>query len=67
MCQFEIILISGDDTESEFKDNYSSMPWLALPFGDIRAAQLESRFQVYGKIMTKMALFFSVNDRITRM
>lgn len=29
---FEIIFISSDKSESEFKEYYNSMPWLALPY-----------------------------------
>merc|ERR1711915_49463 len=31
---FEVVFISSDEDEDAFKDYYSSMPWLALPFGD---------------------------------
>lgn len=31
---FEIIFISGDRTESSFKEYFSKMPWLALDFNE---------------------------------
>lgn len=29
---FEIVFISSDNEEDEFKEYYSEMPWLALPY-----------------------------------
>ncbi len=30
--QLEIIFVSSDENESEFKDYFAKMPWLAVPF-----------------------------------
>ncbi|GAB4839789.1 hypothetical protein Ancab_020499 [Ancistrocladus abbreviatus] len=45
---FEVIFISSDSDQSSFDEYYSSMPWLALPFGDERKASLSRRFKVAG-------------------
>lgn len=29
---FEVVLISQDESETEFKEGFEAMPWLALPF-----------------------------------
>ncbi|GAB4839787.1 hypothetical protein Ancab_020497 [Ancistrocladus abbreviatus] len=45
---FEVIFISSDSDQSSFDEYYSSMPWLALPFGDKIKASLSRRFKVAG-------------------
>ena len=37
---FEIVLVSSDRTQEEWKRHHSSMPWMSLPWGDPRANQL---------------------------
>eukprot|EP00960_Hanusia_phi_P047673 758504-Hanusia_phi.AAC.2 len=32
--EFEIVFLSSDQSESQFKEYYSQMPWLALPFAE---------------------------------
>ena len=43
---FEVIYISSDCGQSAFDESFSSMPWLALPFGDKRKRSLERKFKV---------------------
>lgn len=31
---FEIVYVSSDNDEKQFKEQISSMPWIALPFAD---------------------------------
>jgi len=46
---FEIIFASSDRDEASFKDYFSEMPWLALPFADrSRKATLSDLFEVQG-------------------
>ncbi|KAL5723791.1 protein-disulfide reductase [Ranunculus cassubicifolius] len=52
---FEVIFISSDRDEPAFQDFFSSMPWLALPYGDERKASLSKTFKVQG-IPTVVAL-----------
>lgn len=45
---FEVVFVSGDNSEEEFEDCFKTMPWLAIPFGDSRIEYLNSRFEVEG-------------------
>ncbi|XXG40725.1 hypothetical protein AAC387_Pa01g1371 [Persea americana] len=45
---FELIFISTDWDQNSFDDNFSSMPWLALPFGDKRNKFLSRTFKISG-------------------
>ncbi|CAK9163494.1 unnamed protein product [Ilex paraguariensis] len=45
---FEVIFISSDRDQPSFDEFFSTMPWLALPFGDERKESLERRFQIRG-------------------
>lgn len=45
---FEVIFVSSDRDEASFDDYFSSMPWMALPFGDERKQSLKRRFKVDG-------------------
>ncbi|KAF9626710.1 hypothetical protein IFM89_038884 [Coptis chinensis] len=52
---FEVIFISSNRDESSFQDFFSSMPWVALPFGDDRKISLSRTFKISG-IPTVIAL-----------
>ncbi|KAJ1376938.1 Thioredoxin-like fold [Sesbania bispinosa] len=45
---FEIVLISSDRDQASFDSYYSTMPWLALPFGDPEIKNLARHFDVQG-------------------
>ena len=45
---FEIIFVSSDRKEDNFKEYFETMPWLALPFNDQRCKKLSQRFEVSG-------------------
>ncbi|XP_057949039.1 probable nucleoredoxin 1 [Malania oleifera] len=45
---FEVIFISSDHDQSSFDEFFSTMPWLALPFGDVRGPSLQRRFKIGG-------------------
>ncbi|KAK9117164.1 hypothetical protein Sjap_016111 [Stephania japonica] len=45
---FEVIFISSDRDQEAFNEFFSSMPWLALPFGDERKKSLSRTFKVSG-------------------
>ncbi|XP_059670927.1 probable nucleoredoxin 1 [Cornus florida] len=45
---FEVIFISSDNDQASFDKFFSRMPWLALPFGDVRSSYLISKLCVSG-------------------
>ncbi|KAF3431255.1 hypothetical protein FNV43_RR25985 [Rhamnella rubrinervis] len=45
---FEVIFISSDRDQASFDEFFSSMPWLAIPFGDERKKTLQKKFKVQG-------------------
>ncbi|KAJ0475287.1 putative protein-disulfide reductase [Helianthus annuus] len=45
---FEIIYVSTDHNELEFKSSFRVMPWLALPFGDPTSKNLTKYFDIRG-------------------
>lgn len=46
---FEIVFVSADDDEESFKEYFSKMPWLAVPFSDAeRRDRLDDLFKVRG-------------------
>ncbi|KAJ8648330.1 hypothetical protein MRB53_001353 [Persea americana] len=45
---FELIFVSSDRDQYSFDDYFSSMPWLALPFGDERKEFLSRTFKILG-------------------
>mmetsp|Transcript_1180 Transcript_1180/g.1282 ORF Transcript_1180/g.1282 Transcript_1180/m.1282 type:complete len:146 (+) Transcript_1180:38-475(+) len=44
--QLEIVLCSGDLTDSDFDQYYKNMPWLAIPFDDDAAGELAEKHKV---------------------
>lgn len=46
---FEVVFISGDNDEESFKDYFSKMPWLSIPFSDSDTIErLNELFEVQG-------------------
>ncbi|URE23147.1 AhpC/TSA family [Musa troglodytarum] len=46
---FEIVFVSSDENQSSFEQFYSSMPWPAVPFGDVNSKRsLSHKFQIEG-------------------
>jgi nucleoredoxin len=45
---FEVIFISSDRSQSSFDEYFLTMPWLALPFGDVRKKFLTQKFKLKG-------------------
>jgi nucleoredoxin len=45
--QLEIIFVSSDENESEFKDYFSKMPWLAIPFSE-ELREIGAKYGVQG-------------------
>uniref|UniRef100_A0A2K1YPP0 protein-disulfide reductase n=1 Tax=Populus trichocarpa TaxID=3694 RepID=A0A2K1YPP0_POPTR len=43
---FEVVLISLDDEEEDFKESFETMPWLALPFNDKSCEKLVRYFEL---------------------
>ncbi|KAF5178051.1 Nucleoredoxin, partial [Thalictrum thalictroides] len=52
---FEVVFISSDRDELSFQEFFSSMPWLALPYGDEQKSSLSKTFKI-GGIPTVIAL-----------
>lgn len=46
--QLEIVWVSHDKTEEEYKKYFKSMSWLAIPFGDKRIEELTQHFNIKG-------------------
>ncbi|XP_071110864.1 nucleoredoxin-like [Haliotis cracherodii] len=45
---FEVVFVSSDRSADSFEQYYSTMPWLALPFGDPRVHYLTTQFGIAG-------------------
>ena len=45
---FEIVLVSSDRSQEEWKRHHSTMPWMSLPFDDPKAHELREKFEIYG-------------------
>ncbi|XP_013403357.1 nucleoredoxin [Lingula anatina] len=45
---FEIVFASSDREEDKFKEYFATMPWLAIPFKDVRATKLNKTFGIEG-------------------
>ena len=47
--QCEVLFVSLDRTEDEFKHYYATMPWLAVPYSQgARAQELRARYRIIG-------------------
>lgn len=46
-----MVFLSSDKDEASFKEYFGEMPWLAVPFGDSRKAELSDMVEVNGKIV----------------
>ena len=44
----ELILISSDRSQEEWKRHHQTMPWMTLPWGDERADKLRAQFKIMG-------------------
>lgn len=47
-ADWQVVFVSSDRDEKSFKDYYNEMPWLAIPFGDSRIANLKKAAQIQG-------------------
>lgn len=45
---FEVVYVGSDRSVESFREYFSSMPWLAIPFGDARIDKLTNHFNVKG-------------------
>ena len=45
---FEVVYVGSDRSVEYFTEYFSSMPWLAVPFGDARPAKLTTHFNIKG-------------------
>ena len=46
--QMEIIFVNFDKEKSKFDEYRSTMPWIAIPYGDKRLAALAEKFNIVG-------------------
>ena len=44
----EIIYISSDKTEADFKETYAKMPWLTFPYSSDHHANLKKKYEIIG-------------------
>ena len=44
----EIVLVSSDRTQEEWKRHHSTMPWMIIPWDDPRANKLRAKFGIMG-------------------
>ena len=44
----EVLYISSDKAESEFKETYAKMPWLTVPYSNPLHKSLISKFEITG-------------------
>ena len=44
----EIVLVSSDRKQEDWKRHHSSMPWMSLPWDDPRGQQLRERYGILG-------------------
>jgi len=45
---FEVVYVGSDRSVEYFTEYFSSMPWLAVPFGDARLHKLTKHFSIKG-------------------
>jgi nucleoredoxin len=45
---FEVIFISSDDSPESYESYLRDMPWLAIPYQDVRVAHLKRHFKIDG-------------------
>jgi len=45
---FEVVFVSGDNSDTEFEGYFGSMPWAAIPYKDKRIEELNAHFEVEG-------------------
>ena len=45
---FEVVYVGSDRSVEYFSEYFSTMPWLAVPFGDARIDKLTKHFNVKG-------------------
>ena len=43
----ELIMVSSDRSQDEWKRHHSTMPWMSLPFNDARCDQLREKYQIF--------------------
>ena len=44
----EIIYVTGDKSEQDFKETYAKMPWFTYPFNDATHSQLKKKHDIVG-------------------
>ena len=44
--RFEVVFVTSDKSEAEWKAYFATMPWIAIPFGDARIPELKTKYNV---------------------
>ena len=63
---FEVVLVSSDRSEESYRTYVSTMPWLAVPYGDQRCASLTKHFGVQGQASYSLLALNSVFELLLR-
>ena len=45
---FEVIVVPSDHDEAAYKAYVADMPWLSVPFGDLKIKELQGKFKING-------------------
>ncbi|XP_064651361.1 tryparedoxin-like [Lineus longissimus] len=59
---FQVIFISRDKTEDEFRDYFAAMPWLAMPYNKEKADVIKTKLEI--KSIPSFILFDSESGKI---
>ena len=51
---FEVVYVSSDRSPDALSEYFSTMPWLAFPFQDVRIGKLTKHFNVKGKLTMEL-------------
>lgn len=46
--RFEVVFVTSDQDTASWKEYFSTMPWIAIPFGDARIPGLKAKYGVKG-------------------
>ena len=44
----EIMYVSCDNDEAQFKESYAKMPWITVPFNNPKHSELKKKFEIIG-------------------
>ena len=62
---FEVVFVSSDRSLDSYEQHVSSMPWLVVPFSDVRLQELAQHFNVDSKLYYYLFLIIQTNVKHT--